>query len=215
MHRRRWARRILTLLLCPLLPVAGAAELRVQGLFEGRALFAMDGERFMLRDGQTGPQGVHLLRATSEAALVEYEGQRRELTLERGRFGGVYQRTDAELRIPPDARGGYIVRGLISGQTVTFVVDTGATLVTLSDAEARRLNLRPAGGVEVAVETASGIVTGRRILLDRVQVGGLALDRVEAVVLPGESPATALLGMSFLGRVDMQKEGSLLVLRAR
>lgn len=66
-----------------------------------------------------------------------------------------------------------------------------------------------------AAGAASGIVTGRRILLDRVQVGGLALDRVEAVVLPGESPATALLGMSFLGRVDMQKEGSLLVLRVR
>ncbi|MBS0003450.1 MAG: TIGR02281 family clan AA aspartic protease [Thioalkalivibrio sp.] len=215
MQTRRCARWILPLLSCLLLPVAGAAELRVQGLFEGRALFAVDGERFMLRDGETAPQGVRLLRATSHSALVEYGGQRQELTLERGRFGGTYQRTGAELRIPPDARGGYIVRGLISGQTVPFVVDTGATLITLSDAEAQRLNLRPAGGVEVAVETASGIVTGRRILLDRVQVGGLVLDRVEAVVLPGESPATALLGMSFLGRVDMQKEGSLLVLRVR
>ncbi|TVP93283.1 MAG: TIGR02281 family clan AA aspartic protease [Thioalkalivibrio sp.] len=214
MRARLCANRILPLLLCLLLPAAGAAELRVQGLFEGRALFAMDGDRFMLRDGETGPQGVHLLRATSRSALVEYGGQRQELTLERGRFGGVYQRTVAEIRIAPDSQGGYFVRGQINGQTVPLMVDTGATLVTFSEAEAQRLNLR-SGGVEVDVETASGIVTGRRVLLDRVQVDGLGLDRVEAVVLPGERPATALLGMSFLGRVDMRNEGSLLVLQVR
>jgi len=214
MQARLGANHILPLLLFLLLPAAGGAELRVQGLFEGRALFEMDGNRFMLRDGEKGAQGVRLLRATSRSALVEYQGQRQELTLERGRFGGVYQRASAEIRIAPDPQGGYFVRGRVNGQSVPLMVDTGATLVTLSEAEARRLNLR-SGGVEVAVETASGIVTGRRVLLDRVQVGGVELDRVPAVVLPGESPATALLGMSFLGRVDMRNEGSLLVLQAR
>jgi aspartyl protease family protein len=210
----RW-NRIIPFVFCLLLPASGAAELRVQGLFDGRALFDLQGERFMLREGETGPAGVLLLRATSRSALVEFEGRQQELALERGRFGGVYQRTQPELRISPDPQGGYFVRGLINGRTVPFVVDTGATLVTLSSAEAARLNLPSAGGVELPVETASGRVTGRRVLLDRVQVGGLELDRVDAVVLPGDRPATALLGMSFLGRVDIRNEGQVLVLQVR
>lgn len=207
--------RIIPFLLCLLLPVSGLAELRVQGLFEGRALFEVDGERVLLRDGEAGPEGLLLLRATSRSALVEYQGRRQEFTLERGRFGGVYQPAQPQLRIPPDPQGGYFVRGLINGRSVTFVVDTGATLITLSEVEAERLGLQSAGGTELPVETASGRVSGRRILLDRVQVGGLELTRVDAVVLPGDRPMTALLGMSFLGRMDMRNEGSVLVLQVR
>jgi aspartyl protease family protein len=206
--------RMIPLLLCLFLSLPASAELRVQGLFEGRALFELEGQRFLLRDGDTGPGGVRLLHATSRSALVEYRGRQQELTLERGRFGGDYRRAQTEARIPPDPQGGYFVRGLINGQPVPFVVDTGATLVTLSATEAARLNL-PADGADVLVETASERVPGRRVLLDRVQVGGLDLYRVEAVVLPGDRPATALLGMSFLGRVDLRNEGPVLVLQVR
>ena len=206
---------LVALSLCLLLPLPATAELRVQGLFEGRALFSLDGERFLLREGETGPAGVRLLRATSRSALVEYDGNRQELTLERGRFGGTYERPQPELRVVPDAQGGYLVRGLINGHSVPFIVDTGATLITLSAAEAARLNLPTTGSAEVPVETASGRVSGQRVMLDRVQLGALELDRVEAVVLPGDRPATALLGMSFLGRVDMRNEGSVLVLKTR
>lgn len=211
----RWIRASL-LLLCMLFPLTATTDLRVQGLFDGRALFLLDGERFLLRDGETGPDGVRLLRATSASALVEYQGRRQELTLERGRFGGVYQAPPKpELRLTPDAQGGYFARGAINGRDVRFAVDTGATLITLSETEAERLRLPMASGVEVPVETASGRVNGRRVLLDRVQVGGLELSRVDAVVLPGDRPATVLLGMSFLRRIDMRNEGSVLVLQVR
>lgn len=203
------------LLLCLVLPLPVIADLRVQGLFEGRALLSLDGERFLLREGETGPGGVRLVRATSRSALLEYRGREQELTLERGRFGGEYQRAQPELRIPPDAQGGYFVRGMINGQSVSFVVDTGATLITLSSAVADRLGLSSTRGLEVPVETASGRVSGRRVMLDRVQLGALELRGVDAIVLPGDRPTTALLGMSFLGRVDMRNEGSMLVLQAR
>lgn len=215
MRAKACGHRVILLLLFLLLPASAVAELRVQGLFEGRALFELDGERLLLREGETGPDGLRLLRATSRSVLVEYQGRQQEFTLERGRFGGVYQRTQPEIRIQPDPQGGYFVRGLINGRSVPFMVDTGATLITLSEVEAERLNLSTAGGAEVPVETASGRVSGRRILLDRVQVGGLELNRVEAVVLPGDRPMTALLGMSFLGRMDMRNEGSVLVLQVR
>ena len=192
------------------------AEVRVHGLFSGKALFSIDGERFLLRDGESGPEGLRLLRATSQSALVDYQGQRRELTLERGRFGGAYQpRARAELRIQPDSQGGYFVRGLINGRSVPFVIDTGATMITLSGEEAVRLRLPVSAGVEVPVETASGRVMGRRVVLDDVQIGALREQRVDAVVLPGDRPTVTLLGMSLLSRLDIRNEGPLLILQAR
>ncbi len=203
-------------LLMLLISGSAGAEVRVHGLFNGKALFSMDGERFLLRDGETGPEGLHLLRATSQSALVDYQGQRRELTLERGRFGGVYQpRARAELRIQPDSQGGYFVRGLINGRSVPFVIDTGATMITFSEAEAERLRLPVSAGMEVPVETASGRVVGRRVVLDEVQIGDLREQRVDAIVLPGDRPTVSLLGMSLLSRLDIRNEGPLLILQAR
>jgi aspartyl protease family protein len=203
-------------LILGLVASSAGAEPRVHALFSGKAMFSLDGQRFVLGDGETGPGGLRLVRATSTSALVEYEGRMRELTLERGRFGGEYQtRSQPELRIPPSPQGGYTVIGTVNGQSVPFVVDTGATAITLSREEAIRLRLPLAGGIEVPVETASGRVTGQRIVIDSVQLGGIEEQRVDAVVLPGNRPATALLGMSFLGRIDMRSEGSVLVLQAR
>ncbi len=199
-----------------LISASAGAEVRVHGLFNGKALLWMDGERFLLRDGESGPDGLRLLRATSQSALVDYQGQRQELTLERGRFGGVYQtRPQPELRIQPDHQGGYLVRGLINGQSVSFVVDTGATMITLSEDEAGRLRLPVSSGAEVPVETASGRVVGRRVVLDEVQIGGLRERRVEAVVLPGDHPSVSLLGMSLLSRLNIRNEGPVLILQAR
>lgn len=198
-------------------PVVASAEVRVQGLFNGKAMFSLDGERFLLRDGETGPGGLRLIRATSQSALVEHNGQRRELLLEKGRFGGLYEsRAQPELRIQPDAQGGYFVQGLINGRSIRFVVDTGATVVTLSETEAERLRLPVSSPEsEIAVETASGRVTGRRVTLNDLRIGALHERRVEAVVLPGDRPAVALLGMSLLSRLNMRNDGSVLILQAR
>jgi aspartyl protease family protein len=217
MTGRRWFGLGAMALLLPVLVVGpAAAELRVQGLFAGRALFSLDGESFLLRDGESGPGGLRLLRATSGSALVEYQGRQQELTLERGRFGGVYQtRAQPELRILPDAQGGYSVRGLVNGHSIALVVDTGATLITLSEDQAVRLGLPLSDEARIPVETASGRVSGWRVALDSVQVGSLDERRVDAVVLPGDRPTIALLGMSFLSRLDIRNEGSVLVLQAR
>lgn len=210
-------RRIVGLLMVLAVPVVANAEVRVHGLFTGKAMFSLDGERFLLRDGETGPGGLRLIRATSQSALVEQDGQRRELLLERGRFGGLNEsRAKPELRIQPDPQGGYFVRGLINGHSVRFVIDTGATVVTLSEDVAERLRL-PMSSAEsgIAVETASGRVEGRRVVLNDLRIGALHERQVEAVVLPGDRPSVALLGMSLLSRLNMRNEGSALVLQAR
>ena len=65
------------------------------------------------------------------------------------------------------------------------------------------------------LRTANGTARGRQVKLDVVTVGGVTLYGVEAVVMEGEGLAVPLLGMSFLNRMDMKREGSVLTLTRR
>ncbi len=122
---------------------------------------------------------------------------RAELTPERDSAGRA-----GEARFTANARGDFLVEGRIDGVAVRFVVDTGASEVVLSRADARRLGLDPdALAYTQAFTTANGTVFGARVRLARLSVGGVALADVRATVTEG-GLETSLLGMSFLGRLS-------------
>lgn len=196
----RWFTAILPLLLAAGLAVA--AEVRVVGLFPGAAVVNVDGRRQLLKVGQEGPGGVQLLEADGRGALLRVEGveRRYELTRDYGTGEG----------------GHYWVAGAVDGQPVQFLVDTGATTVALSETQARRLGVDyRGGGRPVRVSTANGTAQGWQVKLNRVKVGSLEVLGVEAVVLQGDSPGTALLGMSFLNRVRWREEQGMLMLESK
>lgn len=116
-----------------------------------------------------------------------------------------------EVVLRRNAQGHYVADGWIDGHRVTFLVDTGATTVAIPEALARRwgLRLRP-GGLS---ETANGTVRVWRTTLKEVRLGPIRLRDVPAVVMPGMSEdSPALLGMSFLKRLEMvQRDGRLLL----
>ncbi|HHQ40972.1 MAG TPA: TIGR02281 family clan AA aspartic protease [Chromatiales bacterium] len=194
---------------------AAAPQVRVLALFPGKALVEVDGERRLLRAGETGPGGVRLVAADARRAVIEVGGRRAEYTVGGGPVGARYAPPrEVEVRIAPDARGMYRVPGTINGQPVDFLVDTGATFVSLAGAQARALGiLYRAVGDPVVVRTASGLARAWRLKLDEVQVGGIRLRSVDAVVLEGQGPAHVLLGNSFLSRLHLEREGPVLVLR--
>jgi len=104
--------------------------------------------------------------------------------------------------IQPDARGHFRVEGAIDGRRLDFVVDTGATVVTLTESDAARLGFHPAPRDYVAqLKTANGTVRGAPVRLGMVEIGGLMLRNVTAVVLPDEALSENLLGLSFLSRL--------------
>ncbi|NKN33873.1 retropepsin-like aspartic protease family protein [Marichromatium bheemlicum] len=107
--------------------------------------------------------------------------------------------------------GHYVADGRIDGEPVRFLVDTGATAVALPLALAQRLGLelRP-GGIS---RTANGEVRVWRTRLARVELGGLIAHDVRAAVLPNMSGNEVLLGMSFLGRLELVQRGETLTLR--
>lgn len=214
--------RIIRILLLGLLflPVAqalrAAPDVRVVGLFSGRAVVQIDGRQAVLRVGETGPRGVRLLAADSEAALLEIDGQQVEARLD-GRVTARRREAQvAEFQVWRNSGGMYTTVGSINGLPVSFLVDTGATDVALNAAQARRLGIDfRVTGTAAAVTTASGVERAWRVTLDSVKVGELELRNVAAVILDGPQPETALLGMSYLGRLEITNSGRLLTLRKK
>lgn len=195
---------------------AGATDVNVIGLFPNRALVVIDrGAPKTLAIGQRTPEGVVLLSADSRSATFEIDGKRQ--TLEMGRHFESASQTGsrAQVTLPPDSRGHYISQGNINGTTVRFLVDTGATFVTLPATEARRIGIDLRNAPRGTSNTANGAVVVRRVLLESVKVGDITLNNVEAVVNEGAGLDMALLGMSFLSRTDMKVEGPNLVLEKR
>ena len=103
----------------------------------------------------------------------------------------------------------------MNGSRVRFLVDTGATLVTLPAADATRLGIDYRRGQQAVSQTANGRVLVYRVKLDSVSVGDMTLLGVDAVVHDSPGLDIALLGMSFINRTEMRREGANLKLTKR
>lgn len=193
-----------------------ARSVHVEALFQDRAVIAVDGQRHVLSVGKPGPEGILLLSANSREALLEVDGVRATYRLG-NKVSSSFAPPDELLeRIWPDAMGMYATVGSINGLPVEFLVDTGATYIALNGNQARRLGIEyRLKGRPATVTTASGRAQAFYVKLDRVKVGELQLRNVDAAVLEGEHPARPLLGMSFLGRLQMENRGGALVLKQR
>ena len=199
---------------------ASAADIAVTALFSGKAVIVVDnGKPRTLSVGTTTPEGVKLVSASSEAAVVEYEGKRQTLLLGQGtRLGAGASSPGAgsgQVTLTVGAGGHFWANGAINGVAIRFLVDTGATSIALSSETAKRLGLNYTAGTRVGVRTANAQTTGFRVMLDSVRVGDITLTNVEAMVLEGRYPEEALLGMSFLGRTQMKRDGDTLTLVRR
>ncbi|MEZ5512214.1 MAG: TIGR02281 family clan AA aspartic protease [Gammaproteobacteria bacterium] len=208
------------LLLCGSLLCAAAAgaapDVRVDGLFKGAAVMTIDGQQVMLRDGKTGPGNVRLISATSRSALVEIDGRRHEMTLHMA-IGGQYQKPELkQVVIRKNDNDQYLVNGSINGQSVKFLVDTGANTVAMNEMDARRLGLQyRIDGTESQVVTAGGVNKSWVVKLESVKVGEIQVSNVEAVVVQGGYPAQVLLGMTYLNHVKLQEHNSVLMLEKK
>jgi len=106
------------------------------------------------------------------------------------------------LAIPRDGRGHFLTEGRIDGQRIDFMVDTGASVVALNETSAARFGLRPSrGDYNATVTTANGTIKAARTRLAMVELGGLIVRDVEAMVLPDEALSENLLGLSFLSKL--------------
>jgi aspartyl protease family protein len=106
------------------------------------------------------------------------------------------------ISIPHDARGHFVTEGRIDGQRIAFMVDTGASVVALNESSAARFGLRPArNDYRATVTTANGTVKAAPTRLAALELGGLIVRDVDAMVLPDEALSENLLGQSFLTKL--------------
>jgi aspartyl protease family protein len=106
------------------------------------------------------------------------------------------------LSIPRDAHGHFQTDGRIEGQRIDFMVDTGADVIALNERSAALFGLRPTpADYKMTVNTANGTVKAAPTRLAMVDIGGLIVRDVDAMVLPDEALSGNLLGLSFLSKL--------------
>ena len=193
---------------------AAATDVTVIGLFPNMAVVTIDrGSPKTLKVGETTPQGVTLVSVTNGAAVLEIDGKRQ--TLEMGQHFETASMTGSRtsVTLAQDARGHFRTDAYVNGAHVRFLVDTGATLVSLPTQEAQRLGINYLAGTPGYSVLADGRrVVSYRVNLESVSIGDITLYNVEGVVQGGGEP---LLGMSFLSRTEMRNDGQRLVLTKR
>lgn len=204
----------LVAILLLLMPAAQAADISVVGLFPNKAVLVVDGAPPKTYSvGSAVADGVRLIGADSAGATIESNGRRQTIAI-----GEYVSRHPSDSResatLEADAHGHYMVQGQINGGTVQMLLDTGATMIAIPATEAARLGIDYRKGRIGYLSTANGTVAAYQVKLDTVKVGDIELNQVDAVVQEKGLPFI-LLGMSFLNRTEMRREGQQMVLTRR
>ena len=198
-------------------PVFAIDKIVVNGLFQDKAIVTIDGKQRVLKKGKASPEGVLLIEANSKQAIIEINGEQGTYTLG-NQIGGNFKKSTGGkiVTLSPDVSGGYSVTGSINGSSVPFIIDTGATLVSMNSNIAKKLGIDyKLQGKESISYTASGTSKIYVVNLKRVRVGEIELHNVKGAVHEGDFPVITLLGMSFLSKLDMKREGRIMELQKK
>jgi aspartyl protease family protein len=195
---------------------AHASSVSFSGMLGDKALLIIDGQARGVAVGST-VQGVKLVRVDGAQAQIEADGKAQTLRL--GGTAVVAGDTGdggngSRIVLPVGSGGHYTGLASINGHPVQFVVDTGATMVSMGVDVASQLGLDLRNSTAGGAMTANGAVAVRTLTLPKVTVGGVTVYNVEAMIVPQPMPVV-LLGNSFLSHFQMRSESSTLVLEKK
>lgn len=200
---------------------AQAQSVALAGMMGSKALLIIDGAApKMLAPGETH-EGVKVVSTTGDQAVVELSGKRHalrvgEAPVSSGAGGGSGKQAGQGNRIVLVAGTGghFMTQGQINGKAVQFMVDTGASAVSMTVTDAERMGIDYKSGRPVQLNTANGVVLGWQTSLNSVRVGDVEVFNVTAVVASRDMPFI-LLGNSFLTRFQMSRTNEEMVLTRR
>jgi aspartyl protease family protein len=195
---------------------AAAADVALIGVIgRSAAVLAVDGgDPKTVKIGQTW-RGITVLEVEHDRATVEVEGKKR--VLERGqhyRSAAATAGDRGKALLSADSAGHFFADAIVNGLPVRFIV-AGATFSALPHHEAARLAINSRAGRASYTRPPNGVVEVYVVKLDSVRIGGIDLHNVDATVHVGPGLDQALLGMSFLNRVQMQRDGGTMTLIQR
>ncbi len=200
--------------LCLVYGGAAAQDVGLAGVMGSKALLMIDGgEPQAVAVGQS-LAGVKVISVQGDQAVVEIGGRKRPLRVGQHAIGAAPADGSGTIVMTADNQGHFYATGSVNGAAVRFLVDTGATMVSLGASDARRIGLDFNRGQKGMTQTANGQTMVSKVKLDTVRIGDVTLHNVDALIHQTEMPM-ALLGMSFLNRMEMQRDGSTMTLRKR
>ena len=196
--------------------MASAQTVTMSGSMGEKALLVINGTPRSVAVGAT-QYGVTLISVTPSEAVVEMNGKRVPLLLGGAPVnlgGGGSDGTGSQIVLTAGSGGHFFTGGSINGKAVQFVVDTGATYVAMSQADADRIGLDYKNSQSGMINTANGQVPVRLTSLNVVRIGDVQVYNVDAVVIPTQMEVV-LLGNSFLTRFQMRRENDKMTLERR
>ncbi len=194
-----------------------AQSVALAGMLGSKALLIVNGGApKSVAPGETH-QGVKVVSTAGDQAVLELSGKRHTMRVgdapvSVGAGGGAGKGT--RIVLTAGTGGHFFTPGQINGRAVQFMVDTGATGVAMSAADAERAGINYKGGQPVQMSTANGVTQGFRVKLGSVRVGDVEVYDIDAVVSPQPMPYM-LLGNSFLTRFQMIRENDQMTLVKR
>lgn len=197
---------------------AADTTITVNGLFKNKAVLLINGKQHILSVGKSGPEGIKVTTIDGDNVTLNINGKKQVYKLgdTTALSTNFKQSKEQEVTVALNSYGQFLTVGYINNQTVQFLVDTGATSVALNSIQARKLGIDYLkNGVPSVVTTASGMSKAYRIKLDTVSIGEIRLHNIDAMVIEGNFPVHVLLGMSFLGSLDIHREGQLMKIKKK
>ncbi len=190
-------------------------SISVKGLFKNAVVIVVNGRQHYLKAGDTTPEGVTLVSASSKGAVIEIDGKRESVNLSR-QIGASYSApTEKIVRLSRQHNGHFFGSVRINGHSTQVLVDTGASSVVLNSRVASQIGIKYQKGIVTRVATAQGVTRGFQVNLRSVAMGDITVKNVAAIVLEGEYPLDVLLGNTFLSKVDMRVEGGVMILQSK
>lgn len=196
-------------------PAVLAEDVALVGVMGKKALLVIDGAapRLLAAGQQAG--GVKLLSVAGDEAELMVSGQRIRLRMgDQPVSVGARTGEARQVTLIADVRGHFSSSGSLNGVNVSFMVDTGASAIAMGPSTARAAGIDYLKGAAGRASTANGVVPVWKVIIRKVTLGDITLHDVEGLVLQTEMPAV-LLGMSFLNRMEMRREGSTMLLKQR
>jgi len=204
------------------LSASAIKSVSVYALFNGKAILLIDGQKRILKEGDTSKEGLTLVSSTTKKAVIKINGRDETLGLninpatEAMSIGSENSVSIGETVTLNMGGGGFFhAQGEINGNAVSFLVDTGANTVAMNMSTARSLGIDYESGKKSIVGTANGNVRSYIVILDKVSIENIEVDNVVASVIQDPGPSEILLGMSFLSYLEMNRAGSTMELIQR
>ncbi|WP_298398918.1 TIGR02281 family clan AA aspartic protease [uncultured Azonexus sp.] len=191
-----------------------AQEVGLAGIIGSKALLKINGGAPRAVPAGATVDGVKVVSVQGDQVVVEINGRKRPLKVGQNAVGVAASSDSDRLVLQADGQGHFFTTGTINGVSVRFLVDTGASMISLGASDARRMGLDFNRGQKGISQTANGQVMVSKVQLDNVRIGGMTLHQVDAVIHQTDLPI-ALLGMSVLNRMEMQRDGSTMTLKKR